>query len=410
MLIPASMRMFPGRLPHQWGGSRINGVVPASMGRFPHKWGGSRINGVVPASMGWFPHQWGGFRINGMVPASMGWFPHQWGRSCKRAWEDSISKEINLIYFIRWKALLLYNNSTIIMFLLTTRPNRSRALMLGLRLMLLWFMLLIDSIILLLTFHTWLIASTTQTSPRVQAALWHHSSTSPGPSPVVLVCFLHSETQDFVVVSDIIEPALLWSAHWSLPMQSSDSMMFEMRIGDIRTTGPTYESHLERTWVTTSRMIPRSLLMSTFLRRSHRLIPAIRLRTAISKTSNFRPISSVIVQVSALYSRLILIAPALCTIWSWLATPWLWISKLLLGFLPHQLQDRSVSPHLLQSRLLQSSSLPGTQTRWLVSGEHHRSLTSSHVPLEKCTGLLLRSADCQTKSGTFSLCSVNQCL
>ena len=42
--------------------------------------------------------------------------------------------------------------------------------------------------------------------------------------------------------------------------------------------------------------------MSTFLCRSHRLIPAIRLRTAISKTSNFRPISLVIVQVSALYS------------------------------------------------------------------------------------------------------------
>ena len=34
---------------------------------------------------------------------------------------------------------------------------------------------------------TWLIASTTQTSPRVQAALCHYSSTSPGPSPVDLL-------------------------------------------------------------------------------------------------------------------------------------------------------------------------------------------------------------------------------
>ena len=34
---------------------------------------------------------------------------------------------------------------------------------------------------------TWLIASTTPTSPRVQAALWHYPSTSPGLSPVALL-------------------------------------------------------------------------------------------------------------------------------------------------------------------------------------------------------------------------------
>ena len=56
------------------------------------------------------------------------------------------------------------------------------------------------------------------------------------------------------------------------------NMMFGMRFGDIRTTCPKYESRLDRTWLTTSRLISRSLLMSTFLRRSHRLIPAIRLR------------------------------------------------------------------------------------------------------------------------------------
>ena len=78
--------------------------------------------------------------------------------------------------------------------------------------------------------------------------------------------------------------------------------MFGMRLGDIRTTCPKYDGRLEPTWLTTSRLIPRSLLMSTFLRRSHRLVPPIRHRTPISKTSNFRSIFSVIVQVSALYS------------------------------------------------------------------------------------------------------------
>ena len=76
------------------------------------------------------------------------------------------------------------------------------------------------------------------------------------------------------------------------------SMMFGMQFGNIRTTCPKYESHLERTW-----LIPGSFLMSTFLRRSHRLIPAKRLRTAISKTSNFWPISSVTVHVSPFYSN-----------------------------------------------------------------------------------------------------------
>ena len=90
------------------------------------------------------------------------------------------------------------------------------------------------------------------------------------------------------------------------------SMMFGMRFGNIRTTCQKYESRLERTCLVDDiRLIPRSILMSTFLRRSHRLIPAIRPMTAISKTGNFRPISLVIVHVSALYSN---IAPALCII------------------------------------------------------------------------------------------------
>ena len=45
--------------------------------------------------------------------------------------------------------------------------------------------------------------------------------------------------------------------------------MLGMRFGDIRNTCPKYESRLECTWLTTSRLISRSFLMSTFLRRSH---------------------------------------------------------------------------------------------------------------------------------------------
>ena len=224
---------------------------------------------------------------------------------------------------------------------------------------------------------------------RQVCALKQPCDTTPPPRPVPrqLICFLHSETQDFAVFSDIIEPALPWSAHWSLP--SSHALFyiawFEMRFGDIRTTCPKYESRLDRTWLTTSLLISRSILMSTFLRRSHRLIPAIRLRTAISKTSSFRPISSV---MKSHHCTVILIAPALCIIWSWSSILCLWISKLQPGYQPHQFQDRSVYPHLLQSRLFPSSSLPDTQTPWLVSEEHHQSLMSSHVPMERCTGLL----------------------
>ena len=102
---------------------------------------------------------------------------------------------------------------------------------------------------------------------RKVCALKQPCNTTPPPRPVPrqLLCFIHSETQDFAVFSDIIEPAAsaslvcpLVSSHATLPY----SMMFGMRFSDMGTTCPKYES---RPWSYLVEDIPVDLEIPSYV-------------------------------------------------------------------------------------------------------------------------------------------------